>query len=254
MKTMMNILLVTFILLFTFTSNSQTTFGGVEGEPFEEIHLEESEGVLFWTEAVTNTVNFSRDINSNNDKDFLNFSSPNFLELNSVEFEITNDDNYSLFDLQITFELIYDDGDERITLQKIPTHDDQDIQDGVVKFPSLNLEEITNVDVRIIYGNSFVNPTLNLNYLKFHGVVNNLSLQENNLDQLFKVFSFNDEINIQTTEFKNYDLKVYNMYGGLVTENTNLSGDFKKNISESGIYIVKLQFENEILTRKILIK
>lgn len=253
MKTMMNILLVTFILLFTFTSNPQTTFGGVEGEPFEEIHLEESEGIQYDINNTFNRIYFSR--NTSGDS-YLNFSSPNFSELNSVEFEIYCNYPMSFEELIQSIELIYDDGDgERITLN--PNLDIQNdgvstIVEGV--FSDLNLGQITNVDVRIIYGNSLNNYPLNLNYVKFHGVINNLSLKENNLDQLFKVFSFNDEINIQTTEFKNYDLKVYNMYGGLITENTNLIGDFKKKIAESGIYIVKLQFENEILTRKILIK
>ena len=80
------------------------------------------------------------------------------------------------------------------------------------------------------------------------------SIKENTLEDMFKVFSYSNELNVRTTEFKNYNLQVFSIGGRLVFNDSNLNGNFKKQLQESGIYIVKLQFENDILVKKVYIK
>jgi hypothetical protein len=67
------------------------------------------------------------------------------------------------------------------------------------------------------------------------------------------VFNYNNTLNVKTREFENYTLEVYNLSGQMVfSETTN--GNFKTNLSGNGFYIVKLEFENKILTKKIIVQ
>jgi hypothetical protein len=79
------------------------------------------------------------------------------------------------------------------------------------------------------------------------------SVKENNLEDSFNIFSYNKNLSVETDEYKDYTLQVYNLSGRLVLdENTN--GNFNTNISQSGIYIVKLRSEDGVLTKKIFIE
>ena len=79
------------------------------------------------------------------------------------------------------------------------------------------------------------------------------SVKENNLEESFNVFSYNKNLSVETDEYKDYTLQVYNLSGRLVLDK-NTNGNFNTNISQNGIYIVKLVFENTVLTKKVSIQ
>lgn len=237
MKNLMTTLLVTFMLLFTFNGNGQTVGcgSGYDNQFSEDDFTYSEDGLMGYNESTT-ACSVSSFVPGSFSYTFTGVTGSDYkLEL---DYKVENID-------QVT-----------ISINDVIFNDDDLSYDGSSgEFGTTTITNIqpNNGEVKITFSID-ESDIYYLESFKLESTDPTASLQENNLDQLFKVFSFNDEINIQTTEFKNYDLEVYNISGRLVSNNMNLNGNFKKNISESGIYIVKLQFENEVLTKKLFIK
>lgn len=61
------------------------------------------------------------------------------------------------------------------------------------------------------------------------------------------------------TIFNNFldDIKIYNSFGQLICEETNInSTEYQINLGDSskGVYFVKISVNNQLITRKIIIK
>jgi hypothetical protein len=121
---------------------------------------------------------------------------------------------------------------------------------------SLTEEVVVSNPQIIVEGKLLDGQLIRFKWVEFRG--SNLStsttnITTENLDETFNVFNYNNTLNVKTREFENYTLEVYNLSGQMVfSETTN--GNFKTNLSGNGFYIVKLEFENKILTKKIIVQ
>jgi len=245
--------MVTMMLLsFSLTSNSQNvlSFGCGGDEPFDSTLFvaeiaQGDEGDVVLSEEGCNNQNRINSVFSNTNDPF----APSDV---SVTFEpnISGKVNYVEVDLlfgSLNLDVNFINNGVSYTMDYISsgTFTTSLTEEVVVSNPQIVVEVMLWNEKYIMF-----------NLVKFQGI--NLSptttnITTENLDETFNVFNYNNTLNVKTREFENYTLEVYNLSGQMVfSETTN--GNFKTNLSDNGFYIVKLEFENKILTKKIIVQ
>jgi hypothetical protein len=249
MKNLFKTLTLIFSLSLSFSGNSQIIYGN-GGIPFDGSDNDFSVEVdNFYYEYTSSVVEFTNPtiysgvikftITKNIDNfDYISVTLSAGINLNDIElpseyvvsvnYTMTNDENDSLI-------LTYDNSNSNYTSE-----------------PFTQTETIDTIEVVINKSSSFDQTIYKLKEIYLNGQ-DVTSVKENNLEESFNVFSYNKNLSVETDEYKDYTLQVYNLSGRLVLdENTN--GNFNTNISQSGIYIVKLRSEDGVLTKKIFIE
>lgn len=245
MKNLMDTLLVTIMVLFTFTSYSQKF--GCNGEPFDDPNefIENStinSSITFPSPcgvkvSLSGGINQMELIYTPNENEFT------IPFLGYVEVSLTIDGGYQINNDEIKMSLMNGLSEVGEILY--------DNSEQIYYIDGLNID-MNNQDLSIIVTSTSIQPSIEfvINYIDFQQRTASIT---NNLENSFKVYSYDNLINVKTNEFKDYTLQVYNMGGMLIIDKTTRS-NFKEKLSDSGIYILKLQFENEVLTQKLVIQ
>ncbi|MEX1192376.1 MAG: T9SS type A sorting domain-containing protein [Brumimicrobium sp.] len=234
MKRIFTFSLVTMMLLsFSLTSNSQTTFGcpypvGDDGGFNLDNFTTEGQTIV---EEVGCKVKLTLW-----NEDNVIYKPQYEGQTNNVILEFTQGTNFSEFNVSF-----YNDGNE-VIFNYNPSNDIVTIQvNDYIKNPKIVFNEYLTSG-----------PSFGLKSVTFEGE-NVVNITNETLDETFNVYNYNNTLTVETSEFEDYNLEIYNLSGRLVfSENT--SGNFKTNLSENGFYIVKLRYENQVLTKKVIVQ
>ncbi|MEX1192372.1 MAG: T9SS type A sorting domain-containing protein [Brumimicrobium sp.] len=242
MKNLFKTLLLTLTFLsLSFSGNTQNLLFTV-GDP---------------NDKCMDTSDFTFDMSNtfSNSCDFLSFNYPNTM-VQTITYtipvsEITGGGVINDLDIEIDNE--YDTWfTESVSFNNNSNGFDYTYNTTTGKYELTNINSNSDLEIVFLYEGSGQLTVYFYEFL-FFGEVQTTSVNENNLEDDFQVYSFNKELNVKTDKFENYKLSVYNM-GGQLVMNKDLNGNSKNYISNSGIYIVKLEFENQVLTKKVLIQ
>lgn len=236
MKNLMTTLLVTFMLLFTVSVNSQTqttTYGNGNDFDTTQFVLESDNGDFIAGTFVQLYGDLAID-------DSLTFTCPlDLSNLSEVKLEF---DKNGQFDVNIMY-----------TVNDTNYIEKMDRSGIIYTYNPAQTGDFTNIKISFVVKSPVNGLGHNINYIKFTYNEDVTSLDKNNLEESFDIYSYSNIVNVKTNEFKDYNLKVYNTSGRVVFSG-NKNGNFRKSFSDKGIYIVKLKFENKVLTKKIFIK
>ncbi|MEX1192377.1 MAG: T9SS type A sorting domain-containing protein [Brumimicrobium sp.] len=242
MKKLFNFLLVTMMLLsFSLTSNSQThTFGCRDqvdvGEDFNLGDFTTEEGQTSVEEQNCGVkLELWNSLTIPYEPPYQNKDGE---ETDNVILELSDGADYDDFKV-----FLFNDGDEVGEFDFTVTNDDiAVIQVGnYVKNPKIVFKDNNTLGTIFVVKNVIFEGT------------NVANITNETLDETFNVYNYNNTLTIETSEFEVYNLQVYSLSGRLVFSE-NARGNFKTNLSENGFYIVKLEFENEILTKKVIVQ
>ncbi|MEX1192375.1 MAG: T9SS type A sorting domain-containing protein [Brumimicrobium sp.] len=237
MKNLFNFLIVTLMLLsFSLTSNSQETytFGCNGDEPFDTLDFTTEEGQTSVDEmgCKVNLILW--------DNLTIPYEPPYEGQPINVKLKLPADSKFWQFNVSFY-------SDDNGVSTKVDDFN-FNISTGIgtiqlndyVKNPKIVFEDNTTSETYIL-----------VESVTFEGE-NELNITNETLDETFKVYNYNNTLTVETNEFEDYSVEVYNLSGQRVfSEITN--GDYETTLSDKGFYIVKLRYENQVLTKKVFI-